>query len=227
VETLRDAIAELQAANSDLNIAQANVATAETFAGYSERSVEAIWMQIKLTRSFIGEEDIKTQPTPRLPEDVWRKIFFAAVEDELELPNPSEDIFSEWDFRSYALPPSHVNRDWRRLTTSTSALWEGVQIIFTADKKLRVNLFKQFVGLAGSSPLRIAITLTSDVGSLANQLADAFTEDHTVRRIKIKCTDYAVPGVRYLLDAIPKAQHLNFKELAIPMRRFSNSPPSM
>jgi hypothetical protein len=40
VETWKDAIAELQAASSGLTIAQKNVATAEVFVEYSERSVE-------------------------------------------------------------------------------------------------------------------------------------------------------------------------------------------
>jgi F-box-like len=224
VATLRDAIAELQAASSDFTIAQRNVATAEAFVAYASRSLQSAELQRGFVKRFLNEEASALLPTPELPEGLWRRIFAIAVAEESDLPRkPQGDTWQEWGFHSLALPLSHVCKEWRRIAISTPNLWTGIQIVYTKERKLRPQFIHRMIGLAGSSPLTIAITLTHEIiGSAAGQITDAFSEDSRVRHIKCQVTENAAPSLRYLLDVIPAAQTLTFTGLSVPMQPASN-----
>jgi len=224
VSTLRDAIAELQAASSDLIVAQRNVATAEAFVAYASRSLAAAEHQRELTKQFLNDEASALRPTPELPESVWRRIFAMVVAEESDLPKePPGGIWQEWGFRSLVLPLSHVCKEWRRIAISTPCLWSGIQIVYTKERRFRPHFIRRMLGLAGSSSITIAITLTQEIiGSVFGQISDAFTEDHRVRHIKCQVTENAAPSVRYLLDIIPAAKVLSFTGLTVPMQSASN-----
>lgn len=224
VTTLRDAIAELQAASSDFTIAQRNLATAEAFLAYSSRSLAAAEYQRALAKAFLDDEVAALRPTPSLPDDLWRRIFaiVVAVESELPVQSPG-NILQEWEFRPKALPLSHVSRNWRRISLSTSYLWTGIQIVHTNQRNNRVNYIRRMVGLAGSSPITICITLTQDIaGSIAGQISEAFSEDSRIAHIKCQVTENAAPSLRYLLDAIPATKSLAFTGLGTLVQPSSN-----
>jgi hypothetical protein len=224
VTTLRDAIAELQAASSDFTIAQRNVVTAEAFVSYASRSLASAEHQRALAQRFLDEEASALRPTPELPEGLWRRIFAMIVTGESDLPrDPQEVISQQWRFGSLAFPLSHVCKEWRRIAVSTPYLWTGIQIVYTKEKRLNPQVVRRMVGLAGSSPITIAITLTHEIiGSAAGQITGAFDEDSQVSHIKCQVTENAAPSLRYLLDAIPAAQTLTFTGLGIPMQPGSN-----
>lgn len=222
ISTLKNAIAELQAANADLVIAQRNVATSEALLHYCGRSLHAVGFLKNTTKRFIDEEYSATLPTPQLPDAVWQRIFGIMVAGDAELPREPQDIWGEWEFECTPLVLSHVCSSWRRITTSTPALWSGVQLVFTKERALRPDLWNRIIGLSTGSPLTICITLTSDIGNLAGQLSEAFTDDHCVRTIKCQVTDNAISGVKSLLDAIPASQNMIFKGLNVPMAATSN-----
>lgn len=224
VTTLRDSIAELQAASSDFTIAQRNVANAEAFLTYSSRSLAAAEHQRVLTKGFIGDELSALRPTPQLPDDVWRRIFAILVAPESELPiEPQGNILQEWGFHSMSFPLSHVSKSWRRISLSTSGLWTGIQIIYTKERRIRPHFIRRMVGLAGGAPLTICITLTHEIiGSAASQISDVFTEDSRVAHIKCQVMESAAPSIRSLLDIIPAAKSLTFTGISIPMQPSSN-----
>jgi hypothetical protein len=220
VATLRDAIAELQAASSDFTIAQRNVATAEAFVAYASRSLESAELQRAFVKRFLNEEASALRPTPELPESLWRRIFTMVVAEEADLPRkPQGDMWQEWGFHSLAFPLSHVCKEWRRIAISTPNLWTGIQIVYTKERRLRPQFIRRMLGLAGSSPITIAITLTHEfIGSAAGQIRGAFSDDSRVRHIKCQVTEIAAPSLRHLLDVIPAAQSLTFTGLCAAMR---------
>ena len=222
ISTLKNAIAELQAANADLVIAQRNLATSEAFLQYCSRSLRAVGYLKDVTNTFVNDEHSATLPTPQLPDALWRRIFGLMVANDSELPREPQNLWEEWVFECTPLVLSHVCRSWRRITTTTPSLWSGVQIVFTKDRALRPDLWNRVIGLATGSPLRICITLTSEIGNLAGMLSEAFTDDHRVHTIKFQVTENAISGVKPILDVIPASQNLVFKGLTVPMTATSN-----
>ncbi|PVF98435.1 hypothetical protein CPB86DRAFT_758631 [Serendipita vermifera] len=217
ITTLKDSIAELQAASSDVTIAQRNVDTAEDYLDYCIRSLNALSHHYRVTKNIIDEDLAALRPTPKLPDDVWRRIFAAVVASETQYPPEPQDVWDEWPYLSMAITLSQVNATWRRIATSTPSLWSGVQIVYTKEQKLRLDLLQRIIGLATGAPITIVITLTHELADGLGSLAQAFTEDHLVRHIRCQVTETAAPSLRTLLDALPPAQFMSFKGLEGPM----------
>ncbi|KAJ7149226.1 hypothetical protein C8R43DRAFT_858110, partial [Mycena crocata] len=116
-------------------------------------------------REFIDAHLALLSPTRRLPEDVIRSVFLAA------LPSPGNASFSSDEA---PLLLCQICRSWRNIALTTPRLWASIHIVLPgqANLPLLTGRVKTWLGRSGTVPVAITIVSSSTPGALDCDCSD-------------------------------------------------------